>query len=230
MSKKTERFDQDAADNNSVYTVLLRNSFYQDGYSKMLLILVLTILLDVVMLVFLLVRLSNPPEPRYFPATSDGRVIRSYGLDKPVVSDSFVLQWSTDAIRSAFALDFVHWRDTLSTAESNFTPYGWKGFVSSLRQSNNLNTLLGKKLVSNLKIIGSPEITRKAVVNNRYIWRVSIPALLHFQGGTFNLQMPMNVTLIVVRAPVHDFPQRIAINNFISQTVTNTGGSNSNAG
>lgn len=230
MSKKTEKFNQDAADNNAVYTVFLRNSFYQDGYSKMLIILVLTILLDAVLLVALLIRLSNPPAPRYFPATSDGRVIRSYDLSKPVVTDSFVLQWSTDAVRRAFALDFVHWRATLSKAEGSFTPYGWKGFVSSLRQSNNLNTLLGKKLVSNLKIIGSPEITRKATVNNRYIWRVSIPALLQFQGGTFNLQMPMNVTLIVVRAPVHDFPQRIAINNFISQTVTKTNGTSSNAG
>ncbi len=216
---ESQKSDQEKKDQSAIYTVFLRNRFYQDGYFRMLFILLLTIGLAVLLGIAVIYRLAHPPKPLYFPTTPDGRIIQTFPLSKPVVSDDFVLQWATDSVSKAFALDFVHWRHQLSSAEENFTPFGWKGFVKSLKESNNLNTLMDKQLVSNLKITGSPRVARRALIKGRYAWRILVPAMLQFKGAHFNLQMPMNIALIIVRVPVKNYPQRIAINNFISQTL-----------
>lgn len=208
-----------AVDQSALRTVLIRNNYFQVGYGKMLIVVFVTIILNILLAAAVIYKFTHPVQPVYIAATADGRIVKVHKLSEPVVDDSFVLQWSVDAVRSAFSLDFKHWRAQLSQAQGRFTTYGWDKFVSSLRQSNNLNTLIEKKLVSNITVTGSPQITRQQLAGNQYVWQVEMPILLEFVGYRFDLKMPMNVTLLITRVPVSRFPQRIAINNFIADTV-----------
>ncbi|WP_306686753.1 DotI/IcmL/TraM family protein [Candidatus Coxiella mudrowiae] len=45
-----------------------------------------------------------------------------------------MLKWATDAVRKSFSLDYVRWREQLQDASNNFTPNGWKWFLSSLKK------------------------------------------------------------------------------------------------
>ena len=54
-----------------------------------------------------------PPQAEYFTTTADRRIIMLYPLSDPVLPDDFILQWSTDAVRKAFSLDYKHWREQL---------------------------------------------------------------------------------------------------------------------
>ncbi len=200
---------------HGVSLVLERNAFYRDGLWCASLGLFLLIAVNVLLTLSILYKLFTPPAPVYFATSADGQIINSYALSEPVVSDSYVLQWTADQVRAAFSLDYLHWRQQLQTVSSSFTPDGWKYFLDSSQKSNNLKTLTSLKMVSDATIAGAPQILEKAVVDGHFAWKVQMPILVTFQNNSQTIPMAMNVTVIVLRMPVKDYPQRIAINNFL---------------
>lgn len=205
-------------DKKGLTLVLSRNAFYRDAYRRVVFALITLFLINVGLLATVLIKLFNPPQPQYFATTADGRVINTHKLTDPVVSDAFVTQWVANSVRRAFSVDFVHWRKQLQDASVNFTPEGWRYFLDALKKSNNLNTLQDMKLVSSATIVSAPQITAKMVVGKQYAWKVELPLLITYTDGKkTTINMPMKVSVIVVRVPVKDYPQRIAINNFLPQ-------------
>lgn len=202
--------------------VVLRNEFYRDNYKRALLALLLVVALNVV-LVGLTIRVwLHPPQPQYFPTTADGRIINVHALSDPTVSDDFVLQWTVDAVRKAFSLDYVHWRQQLQNASSSFTPSGWRWFLNSLKSTNNLKTLVDLQMVSNAEVTGAPRILQRTVVGGHFVWKISMPLLVTYISKGHTINMPMSVTLLVLRMPVQDYPDKIAINNFLARTISNS--------
>lgn len=198
--------------------VIARNNFYRDAYRRVVIVLLLLFVVNLGLFGTILVKIFTPAQPQYFATTSDGRIINSHKLSDPVVTDSFVTQWVSNSVRKAFSVDYVHWRKQLQDASTNFTPDGWRYFLSALKSSNNLNTLLAKKLVSDATVTSAPQITAKMVVNGHYAWKVEMPLLITYTDGKGVTQnMPWKVTVIVLRMPVKDYPQRVAINNFLPQ-------------
>lgn len=199
--------------------LLLRNAFYRDNYRLAVLLLCLLLGVNVILGAGLLYRWVHPVPPEYFATTADGRIIMLHPLSDPVVSDDFVLQWATDAVHKAFTLDYLHWREQLQEASNNFTSDGWKWFLNSLQSTNNLKTLTDLQMVSNAVVTAAPQIQEKRVVGGHYAWKIQMPLLVTYTAKERNIEMPMQVTVIVVRVPVEDYPQRIAINNFLAQSI-----------
>ncbi|OGT52824.1 MAG: type IV secretion protein IcmL [Gammaproteobacteria bacterium RIFCSPHIGHO2_12_FULL_41_15] len=199
--------------------ILLRNAFYRDNYRRAVIALLLMLAINIVLGITIFYRWTHPPEPQYFAATADGRIILLHAMNDPSVTDDFVLQWATNAVEKAFSLDYIHWRAQLQDASENFTPDGWKWFLTSLKNSNNLKTLTDLSMVSNATITGAPQVVEKAVVDGHYAWKIVMPMLVTFTSTGHTINMPMQVTLIVLRMPVQDYPQQVAINNFLAQTI-----------
>ena len=204
--------------NQGLELVLSRNAFYRDAYRRVVFVLVLLFLINTGLIGTILIQFFNPPAPQYFATTADGRVINTHTLSDPVVSNAFVTQWTANAVRKAFSVDYVHWRKQLQDASANFTPDGWRYFLDALKASNNLNTLQARKMVSSATLTAAPQITGEMVVDGHYAWKVEMPLLITYtDGGESPITMPWRVSIIVIRVPVHDYPQRIAINNFLPQ-------------
>lgn len=201
--------------NGALELVILRNAFYRDNYHRALIGLLLLIAVNVLLAGAVIYTMVSPVKPQYFATTADGRMINWHPLSDPAVPDSFVTQWSSNAVRQAFSLDFVHWRQQLQEASNDFTNYGWKTFLSALQKSNNLTTLTSLKMVSNAAITGAPKILKEEVVDGRYAWKIQMPILVTYENAQRSIPMPMDITLIVLRVPVQDNPNRIAINNFL---------------
>lgn len=199
-------------------TVLSRNDFYHDAYRRVVFALVLLFFINCGLAIAIVFKYFNPPEPQYFATTPEGVVIQIHPLSDPTVTDSYVTQWTADAVRQAFSADYVHWRKQLQDASSNFTPSGWRYFLNALQASNNLDTLTNLKMVSSAELTAAPQITARTVINGRYAWKIQMPILITYTDGKQNINMTWNVTLIVVRMPVSDYPQRIAINNFLPES------------
>ena len=211
MSKQT-------AENNSkgaLELILLRNTFYRDHYKRALFAFLILLAVNIGLGGLIFYRSMNPPAPQYFATTADGTIINWHPLSDPVVTNDFVLQWSANAVRKAFSLDYEHWREQLQQASGSFTTAGWRYFLQSLKQSNNLKTLTKLKMVSNASITGAPRILEQEVIDGVYAWKIQLPILVTYTNAQQTIPMPMNVTLIVMRAPVKQFPDRIAINNFL---------------
>lgn len=195
--------------------VLERNQFYRDNYRQACLALVLLIVLNVALFLSITIKILNPLQPRYFATTTAGKIITLHPLTDKTVSDGYVLQWTADQVRRAFSQDYIHWRDQLSDVSSSFTPNGWRAFLSAMKSTNNLSTLVQLKMVSNAKVTGAPVIARQLVVGGHYVWDVKLPILVTYQNADKTIPMPLEVNILVIRMPVQDYPQRIAINNFI---------------
>lgn len=195
--------------------VLLRNVFYRDGYRWAVLALFIVLIINCTLAGVLFYQIKNPPEPQYFAITPDGRMINNYSLDDPVFPDDHILQWTADAVRQTFSLDFMHWSEQLQVASSKFSGPGWKEFLKALKSSNNLDTLIKLKMVSNAEITGAPRLVQKAVLGGHYVWKVQLPVLVTLTNAGQVIPVPMDVTVIVMRVPVEENPERIAINNFL---------------
>ena len=130
--------------------VLERNVFYKSGYLRVRFLILFSILTSCILALSIGYKLYHPAQPQYFAATPNGRILQIFSLSKPVVSDGYVIQWTANKVRLAFALDYLHWHQQLQDVASSFTPMGWKYFVSSLKKSNNLSTLANMKMVSNV--------------------------------------------------------------------------------
>ena len=198
--------------------IVLRNEFYNDNYYKGCFIVVALVLFNLFLGALLFYMLAYPPTPRYFAATPDGRMISAHPLSDPIFSDSVITQFSANAVRNAFSLDYVHWKDQLQAASVDFTPYGWRWFVKSFKDSNNLKSLEQLKMVASVKVTGAPEVLEKQIISGQYVWKVSMPILVRYQPAKgASIQTPMKVTVIVIRVPVTSNAKRIAINNFIPE-------------
>lgn len=203
------------ANNSALELVILRNAFYRDNYRRALLALLAVIMANILLAGAIFYKFITPPPPQYFAATPDGRIIDVHPLSDPVVTDSFVVQWAANEVRASFSQDYMHWRKQLQDVSSSFTPGGWKYFLQSMQQSNNLKTLTSQKMVSDAQVTGAPQIIEKQVVDGHYAWKIQLPILVTYANKDKTIPMPMDVTLIVMRMPVKDYPQRIAINNFL---------------
>lgn len=199
--------------------ILLRNAFYRDNYRRALLALLLVLIMNCGLAGLIAYEWMHPTPPQYFATTADGRIIMLHPLSDPVLPDDFVLQWAADAVHKAFSLDYVHWREQLQDASNNFTPDGWKWFLDSLKNTNNLKTLTDLQMVSNATVTGAPQVQEKEVIDGHYAWKITMPLLVTYTSIGHTINMPMQVTLIVVRMPEQSYPQRVAINNFLAQTV-----------
>lgn len=195
--------------------VLLRNLFYRDGYRWAVFALFVVILINCGLATLLFYQMTNPPQPQYFAVTADGRMINNHSLDDPVFPDDHVLQWTADAVRQTFSLDYMHWQDQLQNAAGKFSIPGWREFLKAFKNSNNLETLTQLKMVSNAEITGAPRLLQKAVLGGHYVWKIQLPILVTFNNNAQVIPVPMDVTVIVMRVPVEESPDRIAINNFL---------------
>ncbi|MBS0351509.1 MAG: type IVB secretion system apparatus protein IcmL/DotI [Proteobacteria bacterium] len=195
--------------------VLFRNLFYRDGYRIAVVALFIVLMINCVLAGILFYQFKNPPQPQFFPITPDGRIINNYRLDDPIFTDDHVLQWTSDAVRQTFSLDFMHWQDQLQVASNKFSQSGWTEFLKALKESNNLDTLTKLKMVSNAEVTGAPRLMQKASLGGRFVWKIQLPILVTLTNSGQIIPVPMDVTVIVIRVPVEENPERIAINNFL---------------
>lgn len=195
--------------------VLMRNAFYRDNYQRAMMGVIIVFFVDVLLAMAILYHYFNPPKPEYFAANSSYQLIRYHPLSDPVVNNNYVLQWVSDAVRRAFSLDFIHWRQQLQDASVNFTTPGWHFFLQSYKQSGDLQSLVKLQMVANATITGAPVIQYENVLGGRYVWKIQMPVMITYTNLEKTIRQPLDVTVIVVRVPVQDNPDRIAINEFL---------------
>lgn len=198
--------------------IVLRNEFYRDGYKKALLALVLMILINALLGWAIYYKVTHLPEPEYFAVNDEGRMIPLHGLAVPAVSDEQVYQFAGEVVRRTFTMDYLHWKEQMQRSVGDFTESGWASFATSLKNSNNMQTLLNLKMVSSVEITGAPELINKSVINGRYAWQLRMPIAITLTNGNKVIPQTMMVTLIVVRVPITESSREIAVDSFVADS------------
>lgn len=200
--------------NDALETVALRNNFYRDSYRRVVLALLFAMGIIVILAGGIIYLVTHPPQPKYFATTIDGRIQPLIALDKPNLSQAAVLQWTQQAAIAAYTYNFVNYRQELQAASAFFTTRGWQSFMKALEASNNLSTVLQKKLVLTAVATGAPVILQKGILNGIYSWRIQLPMLVTYQSASQISQQNFTATILVVRISTLNNPKGIGIAEF----------------
>ena len=165
-------------------TVELRNNFYKDSFTRVLFVLLLSVALNFGLVSTLLYHVTNPPKPKYFATSVNGRLTPLTALDMPNQSDSAVLQWANEAAIAAYTYNFVNYNNELRGAARYFTRTGWGQFLAALKSSGSLETVKQKKLIVSAVATQAPIILKKGPLNGRYSWRIQMPINVTYQSAS----------------------------------------------
>ena len=201
--------------NSGLSLVLMRNIFYRDHYKRAIVLLLSMLLIDVILLVAVIDRYWNPPEPQYFPVNKHYQFMKWQSLSEPVLTDRQVLSFVANALHEAFSIDYIHWRSELTRASENFTHDGWIHFYNA--NQTNLNSLHDLKMISSIKLTGSPYILKEGVYGGAYVWNVQVPVLINYVDATKTRSLPpMMATVLVTRVSMDNHGSKhVAISNFL---------------
>ena len=204
-----------------IEVVKSRNDFYRDNYRKVVIALLLCIFIIVILTCSIIYIITNPPEPRYFATTNDGRIMPLVPLEQPNLSNAALLQWANTAAISAYTYNFIDYRQRLQEASEYFTPDGWRAFLDALKASNNLNAVTDKKLVVSAVAVKAPTVLEQGILMGRYTWKVQLEMLVSYQSPNQMVQQNLVVTMLIVRVPTLNSARGIGIAQFI---VSGSGG------
>ena len=200
---------------DALTTVVARNKFYQDGQHKMIIMLLLSLITNILLVGAIGYIFLNPPSPRYFATSINGRITPLFPLDEPNQSDSAVLQWANQAATAAFTYNFVNYHTELQSSSGFFTADGWTQFLTALKDSNNLEAVKAKKLIVSAVATRAPVILQKGMLNGRYSWRIQMPILVTYQSASEFSQANNVVTMLITRVSTLNSPRGIGIAQFV---------------
>lgn len=200
---------------DALTVVTLRNNFYKDSQRKVMLALSIALVLNILLASVLGYIIANPPEPKYFATSINGRIVPLVPLNLPNQSDPAVLQWANQAAIAAFSYNFVNYRDELQASSGFFTAEGWDQFLNALQQSNNLDAVKAKKLIVSAVATRAPIILQKGLLNGVYSWRVQMPILVTYQSASEFTQQNNVVTMLIMRVSTLNSPRGIGISQFV---------------
>jgi intracellular multiplication protein IcmL len=203
---------------DAIKTVRMRNKFYQDGYRKLLGILLLLMLVDALLVGVVLFQVHDQPKPRYFATSATGRITPLYALSFPMVNQEQLLQWANEAVVASYSFNFLNYRKNLQQASEYFTPEGWRNFQAALKRSRMLETVLDKKLVVTAVATGAPIVLNRGPLEGHYTWKVQMPILISYQSASDHIQQPEVVTLLISRVSTLNTPKGIAIVQFLASS------------
>jgi len=205
------------ADNvSAVEVVKLRNSFYRDGYKRVIIALLLSVVLNAILIATFTFVITHPPAPQYFATTINGRITPLIPLDQPNMPPSTLLQWANSAAIAAYTYNFVNYRQELQAASEFFTPDGWTEFTNALKVSNNLNAVIQKKLVVSAVATGAPVVLDQGNIDGTYTWRVQMPMLVTYQSASQTARQPVVVTMVIQRISTLNSARGIGISSFVA--------------
>lgn len=196
--------------------VIARNEYYRDGFHKLFFALLISVILNLISCISVYYVYKHPPEPVYFATSVNGRIMPLVPLNEPNSSDGVILQWANIATVAAYSYNFVNYRTELQSASEFFTAEGWSTFLDALKESNNLEAVISKKLVVTAVATRSPVILQKGILSGRYSWRIQIPILVTYQSASEFSQQNLVVTMLVTRVSTLNNPKGVGIAQFVS--------------
>lgn len=187
--------------------------FYRDSYRRVLKLIILLAVIGVGLVAMLFFSLYERPLPNYYATTTAGQVVPMQPLSKPVVTSNYILQWSSQVVRSVLNLDFAHYQQQLKAAQSNFTDDGWSAFQGAM-QSTLLSAVEKEKLQVSAVVTGTPIIVSTEVVNGFFTWMVRMPVLLTYTSASASRKQHIYVTVVVRRIPTLNNEKGIQVSGF----------------
>ena len=156
----------------------------------------------------------HPPPERFFYTDGKGTPYEIAALDAPVMSDADLLTWTLRSVVAAYSVNFAEYPDQLSRAAAHFTTGGWNGFGAAFVTTGNFEKIKRARLTVTAQPEKTAIIGNQQVIGGRRTYQVELPLLVTYMNENQTTPQHLNVTAIVIRVPVTDHPDGIAIDQF----------------
>lgn len=141
-----------------------------------------------------------------------------FPLTEPNVTPASLIKWVTQAVTSAYTLDFYNYQDTINGLQEYFTIDGYQNFLSSLKASGSLDKIVKDKLIVSAVATDTAVILAEEMLNNVYTWKIQLPLLLTYQGAsTTSTEKTIAVSVLVTRVPTNEAPKGIGIAQIVDE-------------
>jgi intracellular multiplication protein IcmL len=200
---------------NELHTVELRDDYYRDSMRKVAMIIASLCVAMLLLGITSFYLYMNKPKPVTFAVGQEWRIVPDVGVDQPYLSTPEVTQWVTNALRSIFVFDFVHYNEQVQASTRYFTNDGWKVFLNQLNIYANYNKVQSDKLFINGIPSGAPIILNQGVLSGRYAWWVEMPIELHYLGNTKPSVALLKLQVLVVRVSTLNNLMGVGIDNIV---------------
>ena len=151
--------------------VKLRNGFYKDGFRRMTFVLLISLIVNLILIISLLITRNKVLPPVYFAANSDGSLVKLKPIDNPVYNNQQIQDWVTRAIPNILQLNFMQFRNQMSTSKKYFTTFGWNQFLKSFQPQ--LDQIIKQHLTASGVTSGVPVVTMQLLLKGAYSWKKS---------------------------------------------------------
>lgn len=156
------------------------------------------------------------PTPVYYAATPDLRIAKLTPLDKPVLTEQGLLNWTVEVVTSSISLDFVHWREKLQSMHPNFSNDAFTSFTQSMTDAGILKLIQEKRLNLSSVVTQAPVITKSGIINGIMSWQIQFPLLLSYESSK-GVELTQNLVaeVIISRASTVTTPKGVVIKQLI---------------
>lgn len=186
----------------------------EDLFSRLLWAQTVSLGLSLAMIVCLIqsvVRVIDPPRPHITYTSGHGEEYPVYPLREPVLAGSWVTQWAEAAVLQAYAVDFAAYNSEFYNASRRFTRRGWLSFRHSFIVTGDFEKLVQGRLVGSAQAQAPPVVMAVDHMDGRYAWHIQFPLVATYQNGNDRVPEQLMVDVTVVRVPIADHPDGMAI-------------------
>lgn len=141
---------------------------------------------------------------------------KDISLDKPHMTNPYVLAWVTLAISDTLTFGFNDYEGRFGMASDYFTDDGWQSFASSLKRSRIVEMMEKNQQLITAAPRGAPVIQSQGEVDGAYQWVIETPMAWTYRSGAKTSNQRLLVTVIIRRSDNEKHPYGIAIDQFIA--------------
>jgi intracellular multiplication protein IcmL len=202
---------------DAIQTVMVRNSFYRDGYRALLKVaLVQGVIIAILIGIIIMLVLTASVKHVFFATNVDGRIMPIEPINEPYFADDQVITWTAKTSREIMQMDYLNYRTHLDQVNQRFTQTGRADFQNALKESRLIEAIEEKKLVSQLKIEGAPQVLKKGISKNgTYSWYLSMPVSIVYDGQDAPQPVRGVLQVRVDRVNFLEIPDGIAFGQWI---------------
>jgi len=208
---------------STAQAVTLRNRFYKDGDRKIFNILVLMGIIVLISASGLVYNLIKSPRVVYVAVNPDNTMVALAPLTNPNMSDSTVMNWTTNALAEIFTYSHFDWDKALDKSTSKYMlPKAKENFIATLKSSGILDAVVTNNMYSSLVVTETPIIMNKGVIGNKvYAWQFKIPVNITYRTVRGTRSTASTIIATITRANNMEYSSGIAIASvsMISETL-----------
>jgi len=157
-------------------------------------------------------------QPRDYFATDNGRLVRLAPTSEPAWSQDDAISFGSRALMRAFNLDFVHYREQVSSTAPLFSEEGHASYIQALTSSNIYDALRRERMNLTGTVGAGVVIRRGRLSDGTWFWTMQYPMRLRLVGQTTSKpEQPFIFEITIQRVDTRLKPVGMEIRQMISR-------------